>query len=261
MEKTKVLLSDPQVLFREGIHFTISTEEDLEVTGETTNNEEAIAFIEADPPDIAILNIKDCKSDGPSVIRHIKRNSPSVSIMLLMDKYEEDLLFVAIKCGASAYIKKDINPEYLIELIREVAQGNQPIYESLLIPALASRILGEFDTFSPLSEQLGDTLVRLSSRETEILSSIAAGDDIEQIALNLECEEETIRRHLRSVVDKLVANDQAQFVVEVTQQGLPSIAPRLDLTSMYVTKEEFNKFKETLAERFRSLIIESHRTI
>ena len=261
MEKTKVLLSDPQVLFREGIHFTISTEEDLEVTGETTSNEEAIAFIEADPPDIVILNIKNDKPDGPRVIRYVKRNFPSVSIMLLTDKYEEELLFVAIKCGASAYMKKDINPEYLIELIREVAQGSQPIYESLLIPALASRILGEFDTFSPLSEQLGDTLARLSSRETEILSSIATGADIEQIALNLECDEETIRRHLRSVVDKLVANDQARFVIEVAQQGLPSIVSRFDPAAAYVTKEEFNKFKEALAERFRSLIIESHRTI
>jgi DNA-binding NarL/FixJ family response regulator len=261
MEKTKVLLSDPQVLFREGIHFTISTEEDLEVTGETTNNEEAIAFIEADPPDIAILNVKNGRPDGPRVIRHIKRNFPSVSVMLLTDKHEEELLFVAIKCGASAYIKKDINPEYLIEQIRMVARGSQPINESLFRPTIASKILEEFDTFSPLSEQLGDTLARLSSRETGVLSSIAAGDDIDQIAINLDCDEEIIRRHLRSVVDKLVANDQARFVVEVAQQGLSSIAPRLDPTSTYVTKEEFNKFKEALAERFRSLIIESHRTI
>jgi DNA-binding NarL/FixJ family response regulator len=261
MEKTKVLLSDPQVLFREGIHFTISTEEDLEVTGETTNNEEAIAFIEADPPDIAILNVKNGKPDGPRVIRHIKRNSPSVSVMLLTDKHEEDSLFLAIKCGASAYIKKDINPEHLIELIRMVAQGGQPINESLLIPTIASRILEEFDTFSPLSEQLGDTLARLSSREIAVLSSIAAGDDIEQIAINLDSDEETVRRHLRSITDKLVANDQARFVFEVAQQGIPSIIPRLDPTAVYVTREEFNKFKEALAERFRSLIIESHRTI
>lgn len=261
MRKTKVLLSDPQVLFREGIHFTISTEEDLEVTGETTNNEEAIAFIEADSPDIAILNITNGKSNAPSVIRHIKRNFPSVSIMLLTDKYEEELLFVAIKCGVSTYTKKDINPECLIELIRMVAQGGQPINESLLIPELASRILREFDTFSPLSELIGDILARLSSGETEILSSIAAGDDIEQIAINLNRDEETIRRHLRSVVDKLVANDQTRFVVEVAQQGLPSIVARLDPTSVYVTKEEFNKFKEALAERFRSLMIESHRTV
>lgn len=261
MEKTKVLLSDPQVLFREGIHFTISTEEDLEVTGETTNNEEALAFIEADPPDIVILNIKNSKPDGPGIIRHIKRNFPSVSVMLITDKHEEELLFVAIKCGASAYMKKDINPEYLIELIRMVAQGSQPINESLFIPTLASRILEEFDTFSPLSEQLGDTLAPLSSREIGILSSIAAGEDIEQIAIDLERDEETIRRHLRSVVDKLVANDQAQFVIEVAQQGLPSVARRLDPTSVYVTREEFNNFKEALAERFRSLIIESHRTI
>ena len=254
MERVKVFLSDPQVIFREGMHYTLSTEEDIGITGETTNNEEALAYIETDPPDIVILNIKNGKLDGPTVTRRIKRNFPSVSVILVADKDEEELLFASIKCGASAYLTKDIDPEYLLDIIRVVTQGSQPIIESLLMPAMASRILEEFESLIPLSERLINMLARLSHRESEILGSIKAGNDIEQIATSLNSDEETLRKHLRSILSKLVVNDQAQAVIAVTQKGLPSVVPSVDLAAGYITKQEFNEFKETLMQRFRSLI-------
>ena len=97
MEKIKVFLSDPQILFREGIHFTLSGEEDFEVIGETTNNEDASASINANPPNIDILNIKNGKLDGPAVTRSIKRNSPSVSVILVMNTEDDEQLFLALK--------------------------------------------------------------------------------------------------------------------------------------------------------------------
>ncbi|MFC1908544.1 response regulator [Chloroflexota bacterium] len=261
MEKIKVLLSDPQVLFREGIHFTLSGEEDFEVTGETTSNEEALTFIEANPPNIAILNMKNVKLNGPSVTRRIKRNFPSVSVMLVADIEDEEQLFLATRCGASALLTKDCSPDYLLDLIRVVAQGSQPIIESLLIPGMASRILEEFEAISPLSEQLDNVLARLSPREAEILGSITAGNGIEQIATSLSSNEETIRRHLRAIVNKLLANDQAQAVIEAAQRGLPSILPGAasgsNSTAGYVTKTEFDEFKESLMQRFKSFITES----
>ena len=261
MEKIKVFLSDPQVLFREGIHFTLSGEEDFEVTGEATSNEEAFTFIEANPPNIAILNMKNGKLNGPSITRRIKRNFPSVSVMLVADIEDEEQLFLATRCGASALLTKDCSPDYLLDLIRVVAQGSQPIIESLLIPGMASRILEEFEAISPLSEQLDNILARLSPREAEILGSITAGNGIEQIAASLNSNEETIRRHLRAIVNKLLANDQAQVVIEAAQRGLPSIFPGAasgdKLAAGYVTKAEFDEFKESLMQRFKSFITES----
>jgi DNA-binding NarL/FixJ family response regulator len=257
MEKIRIFLSDPQVLFREGMHFTLSAEEDLEVTGETTNNEEALAFIETDPPNIAILNMKNGKLDGPTVTRRIKRTFPSVSVMLITDRDEEDLLFTALKCGASAYLTKDVNPEYLLDLIRVIAQGGQPIIESLMIPELASRIQEEFKALTPLNKQFSNILANLSPREAEILGRITAGNDIKQIATGINSNEETIRKHLRSIVNKLVANDQARAVIDLAQQGLLPIAPDTGPVSGYagyVTKNEFNEFKETLIQRLTSLI-------
>ena len=261
MEKIKVFLSDYQVLFREGIHFTLSGEEDFDVIGETASNEEAFAAIEANPPNIAILNIENGKLDGATVTRRIKRNLPSVSVILVMDRENDDHLFAAIKSGASACVTKDVNPEYLLDIIRVVAQGSQPVIEALLKPTLAAKILEEFETLSPLSEPLTNLLARLSPKETAVLSNIAAGSSIEQVAAQLTTNEETVRRQLRVIANKLVANDQAQAVIEAAQQSLPSLISGAALMGKtkdeYVTRTEFTEFKDNIMKRLKSLISES----
>ena len=148
MEKVSVFLADWQVLFREGIHFTLSGEEDIEVIGEATDNEEALNFIENNPPRIAILNADHNELSGIRVTRRIKQNFPSVSVILIMDSYNEEQLFSAMKCRASACLTKDINPDELVNVIRKVAQGDYPINEALLRPGIASRVVDEFEALS-----------------------------------------------------------------------------------------------------------------
>jgi two-component system response regulator DevR len=258
MEKIKVFLSDPQVLFREGIHFILSGEDDFEVIGETTSNEEAFAFIENNPPNIAILSIENGKFNGPEITRRIKRRLPSVSVILVLDKGDEEQVFAAMKSGASACLTKDTDPEYLLDVIRVVIQGSQPILEDLLVPGLASRALKEFEDLATLSEQLDNLLPSLTSKESEILGSIATGNGIEEVAEDLDINEETIRRNLRSILNKLVANDQARALIEAAQRSLPTIisgAVKMGVPAVeYVTKEEFNEFKETLMARLKSFI-------
>ena len=83
MDKIKVFLSDPQILFREGIHFILSGEEDFEVIGETTGNDEAFSLIENNPPNIAIFSMNDAKTAGPDITRRIRRNFTSVYVVLI----------------------------------------------------------------------------------------------------------------------------------------------------------------------------------
>jgi len=258
MGRIKIFLSDPQVLFREGIHFILSGEDDFEVIGETTSNEEAFILIEANPPNIAVLSMINGKYTGPEITRRIKRSLPSVSVILTMEKTEEEQLFAAMKSGASACLTKDSDPEYLLDIIRVVAQGSHPIIEALLIPGLASKALTEFENLATLSQQLDNLLASLTPREFEILRSIAAGKEIEQVAAELDINEENIRRNLRLILNKLVANDQSRALIEAAQRSLPSIiggAARIGGTSAeYVTKEEFNEFKDNLMERLKSFI-------
>ena len=258
MDKVKVFLSDPQVLFREGIHFILSGEDDFEVIGETTSNEEAFTLITTNPPHIAILSMQGVKYSGPEITRRIKRSLPSVSVILTMEKKEDAQLFEALKSGASACLTKDADPEYLLDVIRVVAQGSQPVIEELLIPALASMVHNEFEDLAALNEQLDNLLATPTAKESQILSSIAAGNSIDQIATSLDINEETIRRNLRHILNKLVAIEQSRAVIEAAQRTLPSIiggpGRKAGKAGQYVTKEEFNEFKDNLMERLKSFI-------
>jgi len=182
MEKVSVVLADWEVLFREGIHFTLSGEEDIEVIGEVTNSEEALNFIEANPPRVAILNADRGELSGIDVTGRIKQNLPSVSVILIMDSDSEEQLFSAMKCGASACLTKEIDPIDLVNIVRKVAQGAYPISEALLRPGIASRIVDEFETFLLISKEVNNLLACLSPRESEILRHIADGSSIEQVS-------------------------------------------------------------------------------
>jgi DNA-binding NarL/FixJ family response regulator len=258
MEKVKVFLSDPQVLFREGIHFILSGEEDLEVIGETTTNDEAYTLIEANPPGVAVLAMQDKKTGGPEITRRIRRSLPSVSVILTMDKKEDDSIFEAIKSSARACITKDTDPEQLLDIIRVVSQGSLLIATELQSPGVAALALAEFEALRELDQQMDNLLAHLTAKETQVLESIAAGDSAAQTAGKLGASEDAVSRHLRMVLNKLVANDQAQAVIEAAQRSLPTIIRRplkKDGKAVeYITKAEFNEFKDHLMERLKSLL-------
>lgn len=260
MEKVKVFLADWQVLFREGIHFTLSGEEDFDVIGEATSGEETLNFIEQNPPSVAIFNADRGEPTGIEITRRIKAKLPSVAIILVMDNYDDDQLFLAMKSGASACLTKDVNPEELVDIIRNVAQGNSPISEALLKPEIASRIVDEFETFSSVNEEVKNLLARLLPVEVEILRHITGGSQMEEMTQTLQISEETLRHHLDLILSKLVANDHSREVIEAVQNNLTSIISKLPRgkepgrpVEEYITREEFNSFKEALMERFKSL--------
>ena len=259
MDRISVFLEDWQVLFREGMHFTLSGEEDIEVIGEGTDSEEALNFIEANPPNVAILNANRRKLSGIDVTSRINQNLPSVSVILIMDSDNEEQLFSAMKCGASACLTKDVDPEELVSVIRKVAQGDHPISEALLKAGIASRVIDEFEVFSLISKEANNLLAGLSPREAEILHHIADGSSSEQLAGTLDINEEAIGHHLDLILTKLVANGHVREVIEATQSRLPSIisrAKRGKPSAEYITRDEFAAFKQTIMERLKSFIDE-----
>jgi len=223
MEKVSVFLAEWQVLFREGIHFTLCGEEDIEVIGEAADNEEALNFIEANLPSIAILNADRGKLSGIDVTTRIKQNYPSVLVILIMDSENEEQLFSAMKCGANACMTKDIDPDDMVSTVRKVAQGAYPISEALLRPGIASHVVDEFEAFSLINKKVSNLLAHLSPREGEILRHIADENSIEQVSQALGISEEAIRHHLDLILIKLVANDHNRVVIEAAQNLLPSI--------------------------------------
>src|SRR3990172_10384647 len=133
-KKVRVFLSDWQVLFREGIHFILSGQENFEVIGEATDNEEAYTTIQKNPPDVAVLNANRGPVSGYDITRRLNPDYPSVSVILIGDTAGDELLTESLKSGACACLTKEANPEDLIEAIRQVAEGHNPITAALLRP-------------------------------------------------------------------------------------------------------------------------------
>jgi len=255
MDRIGVFLSDWQVLFREGIHFTLSGEEDFEVIGETTSSEDALKAIEANPPDVAVLNTNHEKLNGIRVTGYLKRNFPSIATVLIMDNDDDEQLFQVIRSGASACVTKEVDPADLIDHIRAAAQGKQPIIDALLRPEIASRVLDEFEEFTVIGEQLGNMMAQLTPGETEILHHIANGASLDQIYQTLEIGEENVSRAFKTILSKLVANEQSRQVIAALPTGLPmSLQTRLagQSSEEYVTREEFSAFKDSIRERLKS---------
>jgi DNA-binding NarL/FixJ family response regulator len=182
---------------------------------------------------------------------------PSVFVIVTADKLVPDTLFSLIKSGASACLTKDTDPEYLLDVIRVVSQGSYPIMDEITMPGLAAMILNEFEDIPALNEQYDNQLAGLVARETQILNAFIEGSTIEQCAAKLAINEDSVRRNIRLILNKLVANDQVRNVIEAAQRNIPLVIRpgKKDLKSMdYVTRAEFNEFKEHLMERFKSFI-------
>jgi len=260
-KRIKIFLSDPQVLFREGIHFILSGEDDFEVTGEATNNEDSFTYIEANPPDIAILNVRDPKMSGTEMVRRIKRRFPAIAAALTVEEKDKDQLFEVIKSGASACLTKDIDPERLLDTIEAVSQGNLPIVEELLKPEIAAKTLEEFEGISAINERMDNLMAVLNEKETQLLSGIAGGNSLEKAAAGLKADEEGVRNALKLILNKLVANDQTQAVINAMERGLSPILSaggRSKKSSEdYLTREEFERFKESLAKRLSNIVGEA----
>ncbi|MBI2328283.1 MAG: response regulator transcription factor [Chloroflexi bacterium] len=220
MTKISIFLCEWQVLFREGIHFTLCGEEDFEVIGEATNNAEALDFIEKNRPGVAILNASRGKPSAIEVAGRIKQNLSSVAIILIMDNHNDEQLFSAMKSGANACLSKDMSPDELVDTIRKVAQGDYPIGKALLVPAIASRVIDEFEVSSLITEETGNLPAHLSPVERAILSHIAGGSPIEEITRALDSNEEAIWRKLDLILTKLTANDHRREVIKTKQSNL-----------------------------------------
>lgn len=256
-----VFLADWQFLFKERVHSTVFEKEGIQVIGEAISDEEIISFVEANPPDVAILNIDVEKPSGIEMTRHIKQNLPSVSVILVMDTDDEEKLFLAMKSGASGCVTKGISPKELINFIHNVVQGSYPISDALLRPGIAARVLDQFETFFLMCRYANNLLPQLNIREAQILRYIAEGGSKEQVAAAVGISELAITHQLTAILAKLVTSDRNCAVIETMRSDLPSAVPAPQIELQNVEKgmegtqralEKFSSAIETYAQHLQS---------
>jgi NarL family two-component system response regulator LiaR len=213
----RVVIVDDHTVVRQGLRFMLEQRADVEVVGEGSDGEQAIALAEDLVPDVLLLDLLMPKMDGITAVREIKRLTPTTQIIILTSYYEDDQIFNAIRAGALSYLLKDASAHDLVEAVDRAVRG-----ESMLHPLVAARILQEIRhrEHMPLQD--------LTPRELEVLTHLARGRSNQEIARELVISEPTMRTHLANILSKLHLADRTQAAIYALQHQVVPLAKALD---------------------------------
>ena len=215
----RVLIVDDHALFRRGLEMVLDGESDIEVVGEASDGQEAIEQAEKTAPDVVLMDVRMPKRSGIEATREIKEMLPSARILMLTISDDEADLYEAIKAGASGYMLKEISIEEIGSAVRSVYQG-----QSLISPSMASKLLTEFATIVKRREERVQLPgPRLTDRELEVLKLVAKGMNNRDIGTELFISENTVKNHVRNILDKLHLHSRMQAVVYAVREKLLDI--------------------------------------
>jgi DNA-binding NarL/FixJ family response regulator len=219
LEVIRVLIADDQALFRRGLYVVLGTEDHIEVVAEAENGAEAIAKAEDLVPDVVLMDVRMPRVNGIEAARQIRDLCPSTKILMLTVSDEEDDLYEAIKAGANGYLLKEISVEEVAEAIRAVVQG-----QSLISPSMASKLLNEFNSLAKKAEERQQyPAPALTSRELEVLKLVAKGMSNREIAEELFISENTVKNHVRNILEKLHLHSRMEAVIYAVRERLLDI--------------------------------------
>lgn len=212
-EKAKLLLVDDHTLFRDGLRELISHWQEFQVVGEAANGQEAVELCRQRVPDMVLMDIQMPVMNGVEAAQRIQAEYPTTSVVMLTMSVEESDLFEALKQGARGYILKDISAQQLRERLREVVRGEVP-----LSGVIAAKILAEFNR--QRAGEANGSLEPLTEREIQILRLVAEGLSNEAVGTRLFLSEQTVKKQLSSVMQKLHLNNRVQAAVYAVRKGL-----------------------------------------
>ncbi len=224
-ESVRVLVADDQALFRRGLFVVLGSEQGIEVVAEAEDGEEAVAKASSWLPTSPCW-MSACR--GSTVSRRLgasgSSSRPPRSLMLTVSD-EEDDLYEAIKAGANGYLLKEISVEEVAAAIHAVVQG-----QSLISPSMASKLLSEFNALARQAaerEQLPAPV--LTPRELEVLKLVARGMSNKDVADQLFISENTVKNHVRNILEKLHLHSRMEAVMYAVRQRPPGPAPHRQL--------------------------------
>ncbi|QDZ13957.1 response regulator [Humibacter ginsenosidimutans] len=214
-DRIRVALVDDQALFRAGVRMLIQSQADLEFAGEASNGLEAIELAARERPDVMLMDVRMPELDGVAATAQIvARNAGPTPRVLVLTTFDVDESAArAIQAGASGFVLKDADPEFLLAAIRTVHAGNA------VIAASATRRL--LEQFSARAERRAPVeLETLTSREREIFDLAARALSNSEIAAKEFLSEATVKTHISRVLTKLGLRDRVQLVAYAYENGL-----------------------------------------
>lgn len=218
MNPIRVGIVDDQPLVRSGFGMILSVEDDIEVVGQAANGREAIDLVREHRPDVVLMDVQMPVMDGIEATRAIVGDAPT-KVVILTTFDRDDYLFDALAAGASGFLLKNAEPEYIIEAIRTVADGN-----ALLAPEVTARVIRQMSAPvpppgqgpAPRQAELG----HLTERERDVVAVVARGLSNAEIAARLFLGESTVKTHVSNALAKLGLRDRVQLVAWAYEAGL-----------------------------------------
>lgn len=209
MKHIRLVVVDDHALFRAGLVNLLDQMPDLEVVGEAGDGREALEEVQRKHPDVVLLDVNMPVMGGVETVEALKANEDTRILMLTISKHDEDL-FGAIAAGADGYLLKSAEPEELRRAILLVSEG-----KSVLSPDVTRRVLQMVGSGKDVYSEVG-----LSKREKEVLDCLAKGMTSAQVASQLFISENTVKTHVRHILEKLEASNRAEAVSKAIQIGL-----------------------------------------
>ena len=216
----RVALVDDQQLIRAGLRVLLELEDDIEVVGEATNGEDALAVARATRPDVVVMDIRMPVMDGLEATRRMVTDPDLATVrILVVTTFEVDeYVFESLRAGASGFIAKDAEPVELVRAVRVIAEG-----ASLLSPNATRSLITQFARQPVRRAAEPGAMDVLTEREREVVALVARGMSNEEIGAELFISVATARTHVGRAMTKLHARDRAQLVVAAYESGL--VAP------------------------------------
>jgi DNA-binding NarL/FixJ family response regulator len=210
----RILICDDHSLFRDGLRSLLQAE-GHEIAGEAKNGREAVALALELKPDLVLMDVQMPELDGIAATREIVAAMPEQKIVMLTASEEESKLFNAIKAGAQGYLLKNLEADAFFELLERAQRG-----EPALTPTLARKLLQEFarpaEPAAPANEQDA-----LTAREREVLELMVEGvTSNRRLAKRLDLSENTVKFHVRNILDKLRVHNRAEVVGYALRHGI-----------------------------------------
>lgn len=215
MEPIRILLVDDHQLVREGIATLLRTQPDMEVVGEASGGDEALALAAELLPDVILMDIQMPRGNGITATRLITAEMPSTRVLMLTVSEDNQDLYQAIRSGAHGYLLKNVSADQLFASIRDAQRGFAPITSDI-----AGRILRDVAAASPTAVGPPQGLAALTAREREVLQQVGAGLTNREIAHVLYITENTVKIHLRNILEKLHLHNRVQAATFAQREGL-----------------------------------------
>jgi len=217
-EPIRVIVVDDQELFRRGLIMLLSVEDGIDVVGEASDGVAATELAASAVPDVVLMDVRMPKRSGIEACITIKDAAPSAKILMLTVSEEEADLYEAVKNGASGYLLKDASIDEVAQAVALVADG-----QSLISPSMATKLLDEFKQMSVIGRRQDVAAPRLTERELEVLRLVARGLNNRDIAKDLFISENTVKNHVRNILEKLQLHSRMEAVMYAVREKLLDI--------------------------------------